>query len=338
MERKCRTFTLSFIVLVSVMALVVYPSAGAGAAGDIFKVRIGWQVPWATQGQLVQIWKHTDILKNNGLEAEFVGRTYGPVLNELAMADEIDVVLTADQPAAALFSKDKGWMGIGRLMYNRTSTYVPPGSPVRTLADLKGKTIGIPIGAAAERITVEALVRAGLDPEKDIRIINLDIREQAPLVLKGRDDETWGDIDALSGFDPTPAIFEAKKLVRVLDTGKVCSLVLMNRAFIEANPGVAERMMQALFDAYDYYRQNVDQANEWFMDEARLVDASAEACNVAASIEPNVWTKSRDGIRVTFTEEDFEILRKAAEFMEPKIKKKVDMRTFVTNQYASGAR
>ena len=86
------------------------------------KLRIGWQIPWATQGQIVQIWKHTDILKKNGIEAEFVGKTFGPQLNELALAGEIDVVLTADQPAATLFSKEKGWVGIGRLMYNRTST------------------------------------------------------------------------------------------------------------------------------------------------------------------------------------------------------------------------
>jgi len=75
-------------------------------AEDLTKIRVGWQVPWATQGQLVQILKHTDILKQNGLEAEFVGRTYGPVLNEIALANGIDVVLTADQPAAALFSKN----------------------------------------------------------------------------------------------------------------------------------------------------------------------------------------------------------------------------------------
>ena len=308
------------------------------AAGELTKIRIGWQIPWATQGQLVQILKHTDILAKNGLEAEFVGRTYGPMLNEIALAGEIDVVLTADQPAAALFSKDKGWLGIGRLMYNRTLTYVPPKSPVSTLAELKGKTIGIPMGAAAERITVAALKKAGLDPQKDVKIINLDIMEQGPLVLGKTDAASWGSVDALSGFDPTPAIFESKGLIKVLDVGKVCSLVLMNQDFINTHPGAANRLMQAMFDAYDYYRQNIEQANTWFMAEAGLKDANQEACNVAASIEPNVQAKSREEIRVTFTEEDFVIMAQAAEFMAPKIKKQVDMRKFVTNDYATTAK
>ena len=305
---------------------------------ELTKLRIGWQVPWATQGQLVQILKHTDILEKNGLKAEFVGRTYGPVLNEIALAGDIDVVLTADQPAAALFSKGKGWIGVGRLMYNRTLTYVPPKSSVKTIRELRGKTIGIPIGAAAERVTNEALVAAGLDPKKDVKIINLGIREQGPLVLKGKNKKKWGNIDALSGFDPTPAIFESKGLIRVLDMGKVCSLVLMNEKFIENNKDVADRMMQAIYDAYDYYRQNLAKANKWFMEEARLKGSDHKACDIAASIEPNVWCKSRSEIRVTFTSEDFKIMQRASDFLAPKLKKRVDMMQFVSNRYASNAK
>src|SRR3989339_10344 len=259
------------------------------------KIRIGWQVPWATQGQIVQILKHTDILKKNGLEAEFVGRTYGPELNAAALGGEIDVVLTADQPAAALFSKDKGWIGIGRLMYNRTSTYVPINSSINTIKELKDKTIGIPIGAAAERVTNEALIR--------------------------------------NGFDPNPAIFESRRYVKVLDVGKVCSLVLMNNDFIKKNPKVAEKMMQSIFDAYDYYRKNVEQANKWFMQESRLNDIDQNACNIAASIEPNIKVEDRAKMRVYFIEEDFEIMQRAADFIETKIGKRVNMKEFVNNIY-----
>src|ERR1019366_9319058 len=99
-------------------ALAISLAATVHADG-LTKIRVGWQIPWATQGQLVQIWKHTDILKKNGLEAEFIGKTYGPMLNEIALAGGLDVILTADQPAAALFAKDMGWIGVARLMYNR---------------------------------------------------------------------------------------------------------------------------------------------------------------------------------------------------------------------------
>jgi ABC-type nitrate/sulfonate/bicarbonate transport system substrate-binding protein len=301
-------------------------------AAELTKVRIGWQVPWATQGQIVQIWKHTDILKKNGLEAEFIGKTYGPMLNEAALGGALDVILTADQPAAALFSKDKGWIGVGRLMYNRTSTYVPPKSPVKTIKDLKGKTVGIPIGAAAERVTLEAFKREGLDP-KDVKIVNLGIQEQGPLVMRGADKTSWDQFDALSGFDPTPAIFEARGLVRVLDVGKVVSMVLMNEEFIAKNKDSAKKVMNALVDAYDYYRQHVQEANAWFMAEAHLQNADQKTCDLAASLEPNLKVKSRKDIRVSFTEDDFKALQSAADFLEPQLKKRVDMRKYVSNKY-----
>ncbi|MFZ2778672.1 MAG: ABC transporter substrate-binding protein [Candidatus Moraniibacteriota bacterium] len=319
--------------LVAMVAFVLFSSTVW--AQELTKMRIGWQVPWATQGQIVQILKHSSILEKNGIQAEFIGRTYGPMLNELAIAGEVDVILTADQPAAALFSKKKGWIGIGRLMYNRTSTYVSPESAIKSLSDLKGKTIGIPIGAAAERVTYEALERVGIDPKKDVKVINLGIMEQGPIVMGAKDKANWTSVDALSGFDPTPAIFEAMGLIRVLDVGKVCSLVLMNQEILKKDPLIAIKMMQSIKDAYDFYRQNVSQANEWFMAEAQLKTANQEACNIAASIEPNVSVHSRDEIKVTFSEDDFILMQKGADFLAQKLNERVDMRQYVTNEFVS---
>lgn len=325
---------------VKLILLSVLFSGGSvfAAEAKLTKIRVGWQVPWATQGQLVQIWKKTDILKKNGLQAEFIGKIFGPQLNEIALAGGLDVVLTADQPAATLFSKDKGWVGIGRLMYNRTSTYVPLNSPVKSMKDLKGKTIGVPVGAAAERVTVAALRKAGLDPKKDVKIINLGIQEQGPLVMSGRADKSWAQFDALSGFDPLPAIFEAKGWVRVLDVGKVVSLVLMNEEFLKTNAGVAERVNKALAEAYDHYRQNTAQANTWFMEEAQLKDADQSTCDLAASLEPNLKVKRTSDIRVSFNEDDFKIMQGAADFLEPQLKKHLDMRQYVSNKYTGGVK
>ena len=46
-------------------------------------------------------------------------------LNEAALAGEVDVLFTADQPALALCHRDRKWKMIGRLMYNRVGTFVP---------------------------------------------------------------------------------------------------------------------------------------------------------------------------------------------------------------------
>lgn len=297
-----------------ILILFMWPLV-AGAAD---KIRIGWQVPWAIQGQIVQIWKHTDILKRHGFEAEFIGRNYGPELNEIALAGAVDVVLTADQPAVMLNAKSSDWVATARLMYNRTSTYVPPSSPIKTMAGLKGKTVGLPVGAAAERVTLAALKQAGLE-KKDVKIVNLGILEQAPLIQANKDKPKWGQFDALAGFDPAPAIFEAKGLVRVLDVGKVCAMIVMNGKFIEKHAGVVDRLNEALIDAYDRYRTNPAEANAWFLEEAKLKNADAKALEIAASLEPNLKVKSRAEIRVGLTEEDVMIVRRAGEFLNKEV-------------------
>lgn len=223
---------------------------------NLINIRIGWQIPWATQGQLTQILKNTDILREHGLQGDFKGFSYGGPLNEAALAGEVDVIFTADQPAATLLAKDPNWKIIGRLMYNRVSLYVPPNSPINSVADLKGKTVAMPFGAAAQRMALKTEKDAGLDPKKDVNNINLGIYEQSDLV---RDSNTikWDSIDAMAGFDPMPAIFEEKGLIKNLTIGKVVSLIVMSNKFIEKNPEAPTRFLEAFYDAYDYYRNNI---------------------------------------------------------------------------------
>lgn len=298
------------------------------------KIRIGWQVPWAMQGQIVQIWKHTEILKKHGLEAEYVGKNFGPELNEIALADGIDVVLTADQPAATLFSKDKGWVGVSRLMYNRTATYVPVKSPIKNLKDLKGKTIGVPVGAAAQRILMENLKAAGLDADKDVKIINLGMPEHAPLLRKaGKEAVKWDQFDALAGFDPAPAVFEAAGQARIIDSGKVVALVLMNKAFLEKNKGVAKNLQAALKDAYAFYRANTAEADKWFIGESKMMGVDSKILAQTTVFEPNLKVKKDKDIKVHFSKEDQAILQKAADFVAGTTGKKINMKDFVSNDY-----
>lgn len=322
MKKNCFSLLLSIVVILTLASTL--------HAVEPVKIRLGWQIPWAIQGQLVQILKHTDILKKRDIEMEFIGRTYGPELNEAALAGQLDVILTADQPAATLLSKTSDWVIIGRLMYNRTTTYVPPNSPIKKMADLKGKTIGVPIGAAAERILIASLRQAGLNPARDVKIINLGMLEHAPLIKgSGPNVQVWGQFDALSGFDPIPAILEVNQLTRTIDTGKVVSLVLMSRQLIAKSSSASSQMMLALADAYYFYAKNQHQADDWFLAEARLSDATYQACQLAASLEPNLKAQSYDAIRMSLNEDDIRLMQQGADFMAEKLKRRIVMRDFI---------
>jgi len=314
--RKFNKFSLTSFVFLLILTgcSTNKPADNTGIKAEaLTKIRIGWQIPWATEGQLTQILKHTDLLSDNQLEGEFKGFSYGGPLNEAALAGEVDVIFTADQPAATLLSRDTNWKIIGRLMYNRVVLYVPPKSPIENVADLKGKTVAMPFGAAAQRMALKAEAEAGLDPQKDVNNINLGIYEQSDLV---RDTEAvkWGKIDALAGFDPTPAIFEEKGLTRNLHEEKIVSVIVVSDEFIEKNPEAPAKFLKAFRGAYDYYRNNIEQANNWFTEEAGL-DITSGALEIAASIEPNLKVIAKEDIRIGFIEDDYKIMQEAADFL-----------------------
>jgi ABC-type nitrate/sulfonate/bicarbonate transport system substrate-binding protein len=276
-------------------------------------LRVGWQTPWAIQGQLVQILKHKNILNQYRLSPTFFGFNSGAPLNEAAMAGSVDVILTADQPAATLISKNSDWVIIGRLMYNRVSLYVPPNSPITEVAQLKEKTVAMPFGAAAQRMAYKAEKDAGLEPGKDVKNINLGIYEQSDLV-KDKTVEKWGEIDALAGFDPTPAIFEEKGLIRNLKTAKVTALILMSKKYIQQNPTAPHQLLMSFVDAYDFYRFNISTANTWFNEESHLL-VSDKAFSIAESMEPNFKVTSKNEINLSFTDEDYLSMQDAADFL-----------------------
>src|SRR4051794_13878857 len=93
--------------------LWLYLQSRKGDPG-LTKVRIGWQTAWATQGQVTQALKQTDILRQNGLRGEFVGFPSGPPAVEAALAGNLDVVSGGSQPILQLVAKSNEWVIVSR--------------------------------------------------------------------------------------------------------------------------------------------------------------------------------------------------------------------------------
>ena len=294
-------------------AVVMLAAGAAIAAAEPVPVRIGWQTSWATQGQMAMVLKKTNILELNGLRGDFRGFTYGGPLNEGALAGELDVIFTADQPACMLLAKGAKWKIIGRLIYNRVGTIVPPASPIKKVADLKGKTVGIPFGAAAQRETLKALKKAGLDPAKDLKIQNIGIYEQVAVIQKG-DNTAWPGMDAFSTWDPPLAELALSGKARVLDQGLVTAVIVMSEDFMAKNPGAAEAFLKSYMTAYHYYAGHQQEANAWFKAEARM-EAGPEVLDLAASVEPNLKAKTLKAVNISLSAKDIRNIQSAADFI-----------------------
>jgi NitT/TauT family transport system substrate-binding protein len=124
------------------------------------------------------------------------------------------------------------------------------GNDVRTIANLKGKTVGYEVAPAALLRLMVAQV--GLDPDKDIRWVTDPSVKPLELFAEGK-------IDAFLGFPPEPQELRARKaghviLSTVLDrpwSQYFCCMVLGTRDYVRKYPVATKRVLRAILKATD---------------------------------------------------------------------------------------
>lgn len=261
---------ISRIQIAGLFALLMFIAvSGQGAEADKngVPIRIGWQIPTGTQGQIVQILKRTDILEKRGLNPTFVPFSYGGPQMDAALAGELDVTFSADQPAINLIAKGGKWKIVSRLYYDRTAIMVPVNSPVRAIKDLKGKTVASSFGSFAHRETILKEQAAGLDADKDVKNVNMDILDIRNLVMAGGG-ENWGDIDAVAVWEPTTSHFELEGLVRSLNSTRALGVVAISDDFIASHPDAAVQFLMAIAQAWIYFSPQIgERVMQWYIDD-----------------------------------------------------------------------
>jgi NitT/TauT family transport system substrate-binding protein len=168
----------------------------SAAAPFAIATRLGWYAKDGIRVELVPVAGSTDCVK-------FVAT------RELAYS------LPSVEPLAII----RGQGVKARIFYtayegNIYGIAVPDSSPIATLADLKGKSIGVTSMASGGVVVARALAAsAGLNPDTDIRIVVAGEGAQTAALLRS------GQVDALSQFDTQYAMVEnAGAKLRYLDT------------------------------------------------------------------------------------------------------------------------
>ncbi|KMO21136.1 aliphatic sulfonate ABC transporter substrate-binding protein [Methylobacterium platani] len=218
------------------------PARAAEEAGPK-EFRIGYQkiglIVVTRQRQLIEAQ-----LAGRGVTVRWFEFQAGPPLLEALNAGGIDFGYTGDAPP--IFSQAAG----GNLVY--TAAAAPSGageailvkasSPIRTLADLKGRKVAVARGTSSHNLLVAALEQA-----------NLRFSDITPVYLSPADAGsafTGDSVEAWAIWDPFFAIAEARDRTRVLATSgqilDVSGYFLANRTFAQAHPAVIRAALRAL--------------------------------------------------------------------------------------------
>jgi ABC-type nitrate/sulfonate/bicarbonate transport system substrate-binding protein len=295
--------------VIFIFALVSVESSSAEGTDASVPIRIGWQIPAATQGQLVQIIKRTDILHLHGLDPNFVPFSYGGPQVEAAFAGKLDVVFAGDQPAVNLIARGGKWKIVARLFEDRISILVPPDSPITDVKGLRGKTVASAFGSTAHREVFLQQQAVGLDPEKDVRNENFDILEIGRRIQDGGV-ESWNGFDAAAVWEPFASRFEQEGLAQSLSSKSTLGVVAISEEFIANHPDEAVEFLVVLMRSWDFFALHPDQVMQWYIEDTRL-DYTPEAL-VSARLDLNFSAKSLSEIDLRLKDEDVVALEQAA--------------------------
>ncbi|HOP36094.1 MAG TPA: hypothetical protein PL090_07195, partial [Syntrophales bacterium] len=116
--------------MLTLLMILSGKSTGAETVSERIPVRIGWHVSSATQAQIVQVLKRTNVLEIHGLEPRLVPFSYGGPEVEAALAGKLDVLFAGDQGVINLIARGGKWKIVARLQYDQVAVMEPPNSPI----------------------------------------------------------------------------------------------------------------------------------------------------------------------------------------------------------------
>jgi NitT/TauT family transport system substrate-binding protein len=142
---------------------------------------------------------------------------------------------------------------------------------VRTLSDLKGKTVGIRGLEGPEHVFLSSMLAyVGLDPRKDVTWVTHSTVKSITLLAEGK-------IDAFMGFPPDPQEIRARKIGHVVVDSNLdrpwsqyfCCVVAANREFAQKYPVATKRALRAILKGTDVCASEPDRVSRYLVDSGR---------------------------------------------------------------------
>lgn len=189
-----------------------------------------------------------------GVAARWVEFAAGPPLLEAMNVGSVDFGFTGDAPPIFAQAAGAAITYVAALPSNGAGEAIitKPGSGVGSLADLKGRKVGMTKGTSAHNLAVAALEAAGL-AFTDITPVYLSPADAGAAFARD-------SIDAWSIWDPFLAVAELRYGTRQLVTSKaalaVNTYVLANRTFAAQQPQVVAAAVDGLGDAARWAEAN----------------------------------------------------------------------------------
>ncbi len=246
----------------------------------------------------------------------------GPALITSLTAGELDFGQTGDIPALSARANNVDIKIVGKYISSDqvNSLLVTKNSGIKTIAELKGKKVGVTIGSTCHQLLYIYLESAGLKPA-DIQQVNLMPGDIVSSLVSG-------NVDAAVTWEPYASMTLAKGVTDKLADGvgykKEVDVIIANNPFLQQHPDVTARILKVL-----------DKAGKWV---AQNQEEALKIVGTDAGVDPSVLAPMFSKVVVDdigLNSEDIDSIKKSQEFLRKYqiIKKDVDVDALIDTQY-----
>lgn len=150
---------------------------------------------------------------------------------------------------------------------NQNSVIVKPDSPIRSIADLKGKSIAIAKGSSAHIFLIKALEKNNLK-ESDVKLVQLQPDEANPAFQANR-------VDAWGIWDPMVTIETSANRARIVESVKTMNflapaLMIGRDKFLKEHPDLTAIYLKTYSKAAEWVKNNPDEAAEILANDSKM--------------------------------------------------------------------
>ncbi|MEW6266062.1 MAG: aliphatic sulfonate ABC transporter substrate-binding protein [Thermodesulfobacteriota bacterium] len=195
------------------------------------------------------------IFQKKGLGVLWQGFTASSGRMGALISGDLDFATTGSISAIALMASGaKGFFALAAPDSYATVEGIIAKSDIKTINDLKGKKIAVTFASSAHVLVLDLLEKAGLSPDKDVSLINLQVTEM-PAAFKG------GEVQACALWTPNFNVIKAMEGAHVLadDTqfslykqfglGPGPDVLTVRKEFAEKYPITCQAFLEGYFEA-----------------------------------------------------------------------------------------
>jgi NitT/TauT family transport system substrate-binding protein len=244
----------AFALLLLIMALVA-GSFGCDSSKDKKPIKIGISV-WAGV-EPAELAARKGFYKQRGVDVEMV--RFSAYTDSIAAFREgkVDIDMQTLDDAIRLSAAGRDMRVVVFTDYSYGGDGIVARQGINSIAELKGKTVGVEVGTVGHFSLLKALEKAGLD-EKDITIVSIPAWEIKEGFLAGK-------IDAGVTWEPYLTATATEGKGKVIITSRdypetIVTTMAVNKDLIDKRREDVQKIVTAYFDALAFVDQHPDEA------------------------------------------------------------------------------